>query len=399
MSNILFTYEAYEPTNAELFRLLDYAGNKYSFSVRNRPCMRIEKSDIEWADIILSVRSASSFEWRLAKYAKQLGKLWILMLDDDLLSLGKSYGKDGQGYRPAKKKALLKILSYTDCLLAVNKLLAERYCEIGSIPRYILTNTPFYNISFKNPGIKETCSERVKIVFYVNDGTEDMFNSYLKPLMPELHNRYKNTISLYFLAIKPELEEYKESLDIHYVPHMNFDDFHKYMDEQGFDIGLAPLNNEGFSKYKYFNKYIEYTRAGIAGIYSDCELYRQVIIQGENGMLCSNSTESWMNALSELIEDREKRVGIANSSQKYVQDHFMIDVVADKLVSDFPEFLDFNSPEKKCNTIRLGMIRLCYLFFRVSGWGYTLISCIKSGNYLSLIRRINQKINIINRKR
>ena len=66
-------------------------------------------------------------------------------------------------------------------------------------------------------------------MLYVNDGTLDMFNKIIKPVVKILSAQYNGKISLYFLGLKPDLEEYTQQLDIHYVPHMVYSDFKKYM--------------------------------------------------------------------------------------------------------------------------------------------------------------------------
>lgn len=390
MNNVLLLYESYEPTNAEIFNLLSLAELNGAINLRRAECIKIKPQDINWCDMIISVRSTSEIEWRLARYAKKLGKYWVLMLDDDFLSLDSSYGKDGEGYRNARKTALKKMLCQTDCLLAVNKLLAEKYIKIGNIPGYVLTNTPFDCSKFTNP---VQSNEKTKLVFYVNDGTQVMFNRYLLPLLPKLLAEYSDKVAIYFLGVKPDVHEYEDKLEIHFVPHMPFEDFLQYLADQHFDIGLAPLDEEGFSKYKYFNKYVEYTRAGIAGIYTDCSLYRQVIESGYNGILCKNSVESWMEALAYLIDKPYERVKIVENAQLHAKENFDSNKVINKLLNDMPELGNYKSPKKTASAGRIFLIKFSYWSFRVRGWFYTAYSCIRSGNIKGLIKRAYSRLS------
>lgn len=385
MNNILLIYENYEPTNAELYKLLSLAEARGDIFLRKCICSQVKAKDIDWCDIILSVRSTSAMEWRLAKYTKKLGKYWILMLDDDFLSLGKSYGRDGQGYSKERKTSLRKILKYSDCLLAVNEALAKKYTKIGNIKKYVLTNTPMDYSRMVKPDVY---NDKIKIVFYVNDGTQNMFNNYLKPLIPKLCKEFSERVALYFMSIRPDLKKYEDNLEIHYVPHMSYEDFLSYMANEHFDIGLAPLDEEGFSKYKYFNKYVEYTRAGIAGIYSDCSLYRNVIKSGYNGILCSNSMNSWMQAISQLVNNPQQRKEIAKNAQQYAIEHFSGDRIINKLMNDLNEIGNYKSPNIKSSRTKIFIIKVHYWGFRIRGWLYTIYSCIRSGNTKLLIRRI-----------
>ena len=389
MTKLLYIYESYEPTNAEFYNLILHAKNYAEFEVISKECMKITPEDLQWCDVIISVRSTSEYEWRLAKYAKSLGKYWALMIDDDFLSLRANYGKDGQGYRPKKKKCLLKILQYVDCLVVVNDLLGQKYIRLCNTDRYILTNTSFDISHMESPHLN---SEKVKIVYYVNDGTQEMFDLYLRTIFPKLCAKYADKIELYFMAVKPNMDEYEGKLKYYYVPHMSYEAFLTYMREQHFDIGLAPLDDRGFSKYKYFNKYVEYTRAGIAGIYTDCALYRQVIQSDYNGILCDNSAESWIMAIEKLVDNPDIRIRIAENAQKYASENFGQEEVTRKFLQNFPEMASYKAPEKNVSQFKFGIIRIHYYFFTVGGWMYTIWSCIRNGNIKSLIPRFRSKI-------
>lgn len=389
MTNVLLIYEVLEPTNQELYKLLSYLSDNRVFSLRRKACIEIAKRDIDWCDVVISVRSTSNYESRLSKYAKKLNKFWITSLDDDFLSLGDDYGRNIRGYSNTRKEQLKKVLGYSDCLLTGNKLLAEKYTKIGNIPKYAMINTPVDCSSMVVPKIN---NGKVRIVYYVNDGTKNMFDLYIRPVILRLYELYRDKVALYFLAVHPDLSEYEDKLEIHYVPHMNFDAFLKYIAEAHFDIGLAPLDDNGFSRYKYFNKYIEYTRAGIVGIYSDCPLYRQVIIDGYNGLLCNNTVDEWLCAIDKFVTNPELRVKMANNAQCYAKENFDVKNITQKLLNDIPELYSYKAPNIHVSGFKVISLRIHYWCFRFRGWMSTIYSCIRTGNMKALFRRIKEKI-------
>lgn len=389
MTNVLMTFESYEPTNQETYKFFSKIAAEGYFFLRSKRCIEVSREDIEWCDVIYSIRSTSSLEASLAKLAKRLKKYWVLLLDDDFFSLRKNYGQDGQGYRKEKKECLKKVLENTDCLVASNKNLIEKYSKYGNIKRTYKGETAVDIDHMVEP---QSAGEKVKIVYYVNDGTTTMIDRYLRPVFYELANKYEGKVSLYFMAVHPDLHDLDKKLDIHYVPHMCFDDFLKYIANQHFDIGLAPLDNNGFSKYKYINKFIEYTRAGVAGVYSDCDLYKGVITNGENGLLCENTVEGWLNALGSLIEDLEFKVKIAKCAQNYVRCHMSKEAVIKALLDAIPEFSNYKAPEMKVNSFVIPWFHFRYWMFRIRGWKFTIYSCIRSGNIKGLFRRAARKI-------
>ena len=389
MANVLITFESYEPTNQETFKAFSIIQSKGYINLRSKRCIDIKADDLDWCDIVYSIRSTSSLEASLSTYAKKLGKYWMMLLDDDFLSLGKNYGQDGQGYREERKKALKKVLMNTDCLLTANDNLTEKYAKYGNYKRTYKGETAVELDKLVTP---QAASDRVKIVYYVNDGTTTMIDRYLKPVFKRLAEKYPGRISLFFMAVQPDLHELDKSLDIHYVPHMGFDEFLKYIADQHFDIGLAPLDDNGFSKFKYINKFVEYTRAGVAGIYSNCELYKSVIKDRENGLICDNTTDGWMNALSDLIEDDKLKVSIAKGAQTYIRENMSTEAVINSIITAIPELKEYKAPARKASQIVLILFHLEYWCFRIRGWIFTAYNSIRTGNLKGLFRRAARKI-------
>lgn len=389
MTNVLMMFESYEPTNQESYKVFSEISEKGHFRLRSKRCVEVTRDDVEWCDVVFSIRSTSSLEASLAKYFRKLGKYWILLLDDDFFSLGRDYGQDGQGYREEKKKCLKQVLEFTDCLMVSNQNLIEKYSKYGNIKRTYKSETA---IDLDHLVAPQMASGKVKIVYYVNDGTTAMIDKYLRPVFYKLAEKYEGKISIYFIAVHPNLHELDKKLDIHYVSHMSFDGFLKYLADQHFDIGLAPLDDKGFSKFKYINKYVEYTRAGVAGIYSDCELYRAVIKDGENGLICENTVKGWVNAIGKLIEEPDYKVRIAQGAQNYVRDHMSKEAVMQAILDAIPELTSYKAPDKIVNIFVLPVFHFRYWMFRIRGWIFTVYSCIRSGNIKGLFRRASRKL-------
>lgn len=395
MSNVLILYEVVEPCNIEITRMFWLLEQKDIVNLRSKTVSKITAEDISWCDVVVSVRSTSNFEVQMAKYARKLSKYWVLMLDDDFIGLSEDYGKDGEGYWSARKNSLQELTRNVDCLLVVNQLLAEKYMAIGDIPKYAITHTIIEAKELSKPiQAANHDTDKVKIVLYVNDGTLEMFNRILMPVIPFLCEKYPNKLALYFMALKPDMSEYKDKLEINYVPHMPYYEFKKYMADEHFNIGLAPMEDSGFSAYKYFNKYVEYTVAGVPGVYSDCRLYRQVIEDGYNGMLCENTSEAWFDALSIFIDNPEFRLQCANNAQQHIYENFSADSVLKKLVTDIPELRDFQAPE--CSPVKvkfmLFIIKATYVLFRVRGWCHMFLVYAKAGKFSAMTSRFKRKI-------
>lgn len=200
---------------------------------------------------------------------------------------------------------------------------------------------------------------------------------------------------MYFIALHPDLDEYKEKIEINYVPHMSYEEFKSFFYNSHFDIGIAPLDENGFSKYKYFNKYIEYTCAGIAGIYSSCELYKQVVTDGYNGILCDNTPESWLNAIQNLVNNPSLRIDIANNAQQYARDNLTRESIDKKMAEDLPELYTYKAPDKKIGKFTVVSLRLHNKAFQYRYYLFIAWSYFRTGQgklfFSKLIRKLTGK--------
>ena len=394
MTHVLIIYEVQEPGNIETRRVFKLLEAKELLHSRGELASQVKVSDLIWSDVLVFVRSTSSIESDLAVMAKKMGKFVVLSIDDDFLSLGASYGSDGTGYRTIRHKYLKRMLRVCDCLLTVNELLAQKYLQYSKVGRYAVTNTIVEEGEIyptKQDGYNR---EKVKLALYVNDGSQGMFNDILRPAFRFLAEKYRGRIAMYLMALHPDMSEFEQDIDIHFVPHMPYKEFKQYLGTDGFDIGLAPLTDTGFSKYKYFNKYIEYTLAGIPAVYSDCPLYRLVIRDRFNGLFTDNSPEGWCDAISVMIEDAQMRKTIIDNAQKHLYENFESDKVLNNMVANIPELINFES--NGCSVALLPLhiliIRIRYVTFRIRGWCGTAYAMLRKGNLKGFLKRFNERI-------
>jgi len=88
------------------------------------------------------------------------------------------------------------------------------------------------------------------------------------------------------------------------------------------DIALAPLTDNPFNRCKSGIKWLEYSAAGIAGVFANLPPYQGCVKQGETGMLAGASADDWFQAIDELVTNESKRRSIAASARAEVmRDH------------------------------------------------------------------------------
>jgi glycosyltransferase involved in cell wall biosynthesis len=83
----------------------------------------------------------------------------------------------------------------------------------------------------------------------------------------------------------------------------NLPDYYANID---FDVGIAPLTGTVFDRSKSAIKALEYAGLGIPVVASDCEPYREFVIDGVTGFLVRREHE-WSRRLRELVNDAGMR--------------------------------------------------------------------------------------------
>ncbi|MBP0600730.1 glycosyltransferase [Herbaspirillum sp. LeCh32-8] len=101
-------------------------------------------------------------------------------------------------------------------------------------------------------------------------------------------------------------------------------DYADTLKKMEWDIGLIPLADDEFNHSKTATKWLEYSAAGIAGIFSDVSVYNKAVTQGETGLLVPADSDAWFQAIDSLITYPERRIRLAEQAQTQVRERFSI---------------------------------------------------------------------------
>ncbi|WP_343583246.1 glycosyltransferase [Herbaspirillum sp.] len=141
-------------------------------------------------------------------------------------------------------------------------------------------------------------------------------------------------------ALRALVELYGERLHIDFVgwecpkgwaghPLTTFRTFvHQYVDyatqlrQWNWDIALIPLATDEYNQCKSYIKWLDYSAAGIASVFSDVSVYNEVVRHDVTGLLMPNSGDAWRDAITALIKSPAKRHALARAGQQEVQAGF-----------------------------------------------------------------------------
>jgi len=158
------------------------------------------------------------------------------------------------------------------------------------------------------------------------------------------------------------------------------------MRESHFDIGLAPLNTDDFSKCKYFNKFIEYTTQGITGVYSETEPYTYVVRDGENGFLAGNDPEKWYETICRAVTDKKLRQKCLEGAIAYLRENHSEEAVVDKYFENIPEAAKENGSYDKCADFSAG--KTIYKITKPIDWIYLSFYYLKRTGIKGVVDKI-----------
>ena len=382
MSTLLFIFERDMPTVSIMREMFTHLRSHDDMSSTFMYMSDVKPKDIDAHDVIIFIRPNNTYAWKLADNAKKAGHTVVTLCDDDLLNLPKT-----SPTIPWRKRGLLKALKHSDVILSTSRYIAERYRDLTAGKRMALMDTVVRPEEFD--GIETVFNNgdddgKVKIVYAAAPSHAVLFEKFIGPILPALKSEFGDRISFTFVSVHPEVTDFR----CEYVPGMPLLEYREYMKKSRFDIGVAPLYDDDFSKCKYYNKYIEYTLQGTVGIYSETEPYTYVVKNGYNGFLAKSSPEAWLEAMRQAIRDKEKRDLCLKRAVDHLRESHSEDAVIEKIRQGLPEISAAGTGYGSCKGF--GLRKVLYMLSRPFDWIYLTGFYIKNTGIKAVIKRIKK---------
>ena len=109
-------------------------------------------------------------------------------------------------------------------------------------------------------------------------------------------------------------------------------------DIRGFDIAVAPLVEDAWTRGKLSTKVLAYFAAGLPVVASDVQANRLYIRDGENGFLVGTLAQ-WEAKLGALIEDAALRKSVGAKARETVEKEFSLDAMVPRYLRLFEQLL------------------------------------------------------------
>lgn len=347
-ANILIVFAGKTTTADIMVRLMTEYSKVRPVNVRTKEVLELTGADIEWSDTVIIVRGADYFLSQIIVKAKKAGKKCIFYIDDDLLSI---YKDNIEFYEYLKK-----CLETADVLWTSNHNILEKYSK------FVDEETKCINTIVMDPW---RCLHRyqenegkVKIVFAGSPSHEKIIRKYISPAISEVYQMYSD-IEMLLVGYKGTSFDGQEPYIRTTGWFNNTEDYREFLIKEKAQIGIAVIEDSEFGRCKFYNKFLEYTKLGIMGLYSNCEPYTLIVKDGVNGILVNNTVEDWKKALITAINSQKMREQCVNNAQSLLNSKYSTQAVIDGIHSAMPELESFKSTRKDVN-YNIGMLLFKY---------------------------------------
>ena len=392
MANVLCLYEEYIATVAGtekfLKELSEYDGRVV---VKSVSISKLKYSDFIWCDVLFMIRPNNLHFAKLAKKAQRIGITVVFFLDDDLMNLPKEYPD-----MPWRKRGLADSAENSDIIVSSNLRICKIYGEKYKISRKVVAETPVSVKDIINHDNKK--NQRIKIVYAAGLAHKVLFDKYIKPILGDLDKKLGDKVSITFMGVHPEINPIEYNMPIIFIEPLPFDEYRKKIEQENFDIGLAPLDCTDFSKCKYYNKFIEYAMFGIVGIYSNTEPYTFVIKNKYNGILTGDKPENWLESICEAVENRTLLDNCRSSSYNLLNTRFNSVTIMDRIIRDIPELIREHTCKKTSGNF-LFLVKITFYVCVVGDYLFKALFYLKRDGVTGLLRGIDRRNNTVKTER
>ena len=147
----------------------------------------------------------------------------------------------------------------------------------------------------------------------------------LRPVLVRLSRRYEGLKLSVVCEKAPELEGVR-------VEHKPFAVEDEVADVRSFEIALAPLIEDAWTRGKTPTKLLSYFAAARPVVASDVQPHRLHVKDGHNGFLCGTLTQ-WEERLESLIEKPQLRGELGGHAREHVKKDHSLDAMVPKYLA------------------------------------------------------------------
>lgn len=274
--------------------------------------------DIEKTDVVVFCRNTEPSDLIFLYEARRLGKKIVYEIDDNFFEIESETPLGKYHRHPMRLFTLREFLRLSDMLRVYSQPMVEICSKYAPDVRKI---DSYFDFDIVQAITRQKTTSAVRIVYATSRRADDGMAALFEQALVQILDHYGERVEVYIWGECPPL--IRGYTNVFILPFVR--DYNRYIREFyefGFDIGLAPLVSDTFHKSKTNNKFREFGGCGVAGIYSNVDVYTDCVRHLETGVIVENHVGDWESAISLLIEDTELRQSIAHQAHEVVVDRY-----------------------------------------------------------------------------
>ncbi|MCV3216724.1 glycosyltransferase [Plectonema radiosum NIES-515] len=172
---------------------------------------------------------------------------------------------------------------------------------------------------------KSGTANKPKVIGYMGTYTHDADLMMILQALRQTLGKHLDTVELQLIGGigDPTIIEAFNGLPIKVLnidKNGEYPDFMRWMAQSvQWDLAIAPLEDNIFTRCKSDIKFLDYSILGIPGIYSKVTPYEKTVRHLETGYLASNNPQAWEEAFETLlVDDDTLRQKLATQAEEYV---------------------------------------------------------------------------------
>ncbi len=327
MTQILVLYETNAvglPNGSSYVRLLlpfSYPKLTHRFVIRRAVNYRGQPADLVIVERFWRLNVTPEAANALVDDVHRRGARLIYELDDDLLALP---GDDVDSRN--RRESVQVFLERADGVLVSTPELRERYRGLNSNIRVVPNALDERLLPALGTNLLlQPFPDRPVTLGYMGTPTHDRDLRLLIPALQRLAQEVDVPLRLELIggAAQTETRQALEALPfpVRFIqqPVVEYPQFLTWFASNvRWDIALAPLEDVSFNHSKSDVKFLDYSAAGAAGVYSRLPAYARSVEHGRTGWLTDNDPASWTEAIRTLIQQPDLRQRIAANARRYL---------------------------------------------------------------------------------
>lgn len=253
-------------------------------------------------DVLFAFRSCTPRAAKVCNAAKRAGKLVVWSSDDDLLSLDSDNPAGSRHEHPHIRHATESMMKNADHLWLFSQRMCQRYEHLGVPTTYTRVAVP------RIPDVEHNFSKTSTFVIgHIGDYSHA---PEMEPLVDAVKQLEAANIPhpwrFDFVGYTPEsIKDHPNVRSVPYIP--GVENFHRWLNDANWSIGVAPLRATRFNECKTDNKFRTFAAFGIPGIYSKSSPYTESVTHRQNGLLVEHTGSAFADAIATLANDASLR--------------------------------------------------------------------------------------------